>query len=132
MTVEPRQANRFVLKGDDGLEVTYDSTSFSGDARLDFRGATREKAWSGEQIRSTETPIGMLASAELEGVPDGYSILVSLLVPSVNVKDGEEEIETVLIETKIRTSIGGPQLVSGALQTYKLHSVRGTAQAVES
>jgi hypothetical protein len=127
---EPRQANSFTLEGD-GVEVTYESSSLSGDPQLHYHDEVRTVSKSGDEIRTLDTEIGTLVTVELEVAPDSHVVELSLLVPAVNMSNGEERIATAAIETIIRTSIGGPQLVSGALQMYKVHSLCGKAEAVE-
>jgi hypothetical protein len=40
-------------------------------------------------------------------------------------------VKTQAIVTTIRTSFGGPQLVSGQIQTYKAWTLKGFASAAE-
>ena len=40
-------------------------------------------------------------------------------------------IKTIGIFTTTKTSIGGPNAVKGALQTYKVENLKGTAKAVQ-
>ncbi len=128
---EPRRPNSFELSGDYGIEVRYDETSITGRPRLTYKDADRDVSVEGDEIRREETSIGALVSAHVESIPDARVVDVSLLLPTVNLGDGDAEIEALLIETTARTSIGGPALVTGAIQSYRAHAVRGTARLVQ-
>ncbi len=69
----------------------------------------------------------------VENVVDAFERRISLLVPDIRLAAGEEvTFETVVLETVDRSlafvPAPGP---SGALQTYRLHQVQGTAQHVD-
>ena len=75
--------------------------------------------------------LGTLATATLESVPDLHELTVTLAVPEVNLRDdgGEAPVETFLVRTRHRTSIGGPALVDGALQVHEVVALYGIARA---
>jgi hypothetical protein len=127
---EPRHPNRFELTGYDGVELTYDTTSIAGQPQLHFRDGERDVSRSGDEIESLEIGIGTLVSAQIEAVPDDHTVTVSVLLPTVNLDDGEAEFETVASETTSRTSIGGPALATGPVESYKPLQLRGTARLV--
>ena len=61
----------------------------------------------------------------------GRKLTVSLLVPQINLNDGDESpLSTPAILTTHRTSIGGPGLVEGQVQTYEVVALEGTASLV--
>lgn len=121
-------AIRFELSGA-GVQVDYlDSTS----AQLRYRDEERDRVLAGGELRIETTVIGTLATGTLESIPDLGNVTVTLAVPGVNLPDeGSAEIETVLIRTRHRTSIGGPALVDGALEVYECVPLTGTATAAE-
>jgi hypothetical protein len=127
---EPRRPNSFELSGYD-VELRYDTTSIAGRPQLHFREGQRDVTRSGDGIDSLDLPIGTLVSIEVESVPDASVVTVSVLIPTVNLDDGEAELETVAIETTSRTSIAGPDAVAGPLQTYRSVPLRGTARLVQ-
>jgi hypothetical protein len=127
---EPRRPNSFELSGYDA-ELRYDTTSIAGTPQLHFREGQRDVTRSGDEIETVELSIGTLVSAQIESIPDASVVTISVLIPTVNLDDGEAAIETVAIETTTRTSIGGPGLVSGPLQTYRSLALSGTARLVQ-
>lgn len=61
----------------------------------------------------------------------GRKLTVSLLVPQINLNEGDESpLSTPAILTTHRTSIGGPGLVEGQVQTYEVVALEGTASLV--
>lgn len=90
----------------------------------------RAETWTfqGDEVRMLLTEIGVLVTVTLGHIPDMESNTLTLLLPSVNPeRDGEARVETQLIRTKTRTSIGGPRLVSGQIQLYDAITLRGRA-----
>jgi hypothetical protein len=127
---EPRRPNSFELSGYD-VELRYDTTSIGGQPQLHFREGQRDVTRSGDEIETVELPIGTLVSAQIESIPDASVVTISVLIPTVNLDDGEAAIETVAVETTARTSIGGPGLVTGPLETYRSLTLSGTARLVQ-
>ena len=126
------EADRFDLSGE-GASVTYDL----GTAELRYSGPTRPPLEDFVEVTETahpvETSIGRLVTAVLRATPDGDTSTVTVLLPQVNlpVCDGsvpEAPVETVAVFTTIRSSIGGPSLVEGAVQLYATATLAGTAR----
>ncbi len=128
---EPRQPNSFELSGDYGVELRYDATSITGEPQFQYRDGEREVSRCGDEVRLLEAEIGTLVTIELEAVPDLHVVDLSVLLPSINLSDGDEEFETLAIETTNRSNIGGPSMLTGALQTYRSQTLRGTARLLE-
>ena len=64
--------------------------------------------------------------------PDLDTLLLVLVVPTVNLDEsGTAKIRTFAVLTTHRTSIGGPDLVNGQLQTYKTVGLRGVASQAD-
>jgi hypothetical protein len=127
---EGRRPNRYVLKGGYEAQLTYETTSITGEPQLQYGDEKYQVTKRGDEIRSQELEIGTLVSIELEAVSDARVVELSLLVPAVNLDDGTAEVETVAVVTTERTSIGGPGLVTGQLQTYEAQNLSGTAELV--
>jgi hypothetical protein len=73
----------------------------------------------------------MLITVTLEVIPDLHTLTLTLLVPQINLDEGNESsFSTQAILTTHRTSIGGPNLVKGPLQTYEVVALEGTARLV--
>jgi hypothetical protein len=126
----PRRPNRFELSGYEDVELTYDTTSIAGQPQLHYRHGDHDVSRSGEEIRSLETEIGTLVTAEVDSVPDSHTLTVSVLLPAINLGEGDADFETSAIETTSKTSIGGPNLVTGALETYEFLPLSGKASLV--
>jgi uncharacterized linocin/CFP29 family protein len=124
---EPHRPNSFQLSSDDGIEVTYQETSITGEPQFTYRDGSREISKRGDEIRREETSIGTLVAIELEAVPDFQAVVLSLVIPGINLRDGDAEFETLAIETTTRTTIG-PGMITGPLQSYRTRTLRGTAR----
>ena len=134
MTQERIQANRYEFKGRQ-TQITYEETAFDGKPHLTYQVAQgpETRTFVGEQIRTQENEIGRLVTVTLQAVEDGDSTLLTLLVPTVNLGDMREQpVETIAILTTERSSIAGPSLVTGAVQSYHTVKLKGKAQFVVS
>jgi hypothetical protein len=125
---EPHRPNSFQLSGDDDVEVTYEETSVTGEPLFTYRDGRRDTSSNGDGIRREETSIGTLVTIELEAVPDLQTVEFTLLIPIINLREGDADFETLGIETTAQTSVGGPEMMSGALQSYRTRTFRGTAR----
>jgi hypothetical protein len=131
---ERHEANYFVLNGEQ-TQITYATTSFTGLPLLTYQGRYGSHSFTGDQIQRQATAIGELVMAgPLETIPDLWEVTLTLLVPEINLIGGgaATPIATVAIITTHHTTIGGPGLVQGALQTYEVVALQGTAQFVIS
>lgn len=83
----------------------------------------------GDTLQREQTALGLVVSAVVEAVPALQTVILSLIVPNGNCPQDARSISisTFAVFTTARTSIGGPALVSGQLQSYKLVSLEGTA-----
>ena len=120
------------MKSRSGLFVGFSSTSFTGDARFRYVEGKTDLSFRGDEIRIEETSLGTLATVRLEDVPDLEGKDFTLVVPRVNVEDGgTESVASFGFWTLQRTTIGGPDLVDGQVQSYRTVGLRGTAQALD-
>lgn len=131
MATQQDQPNQFVLKGRN-TEITYSTSSFGGRPQLSYQDTQRQATFSGADIRVVEhAEFGKLVSVTLEQIPDLHTLTLTLLIPAINLGGQEQRFKTVAILTTQRTSIGGPGLVQGALQTYRTVALNGAARNVE-
>jgi hypothetical protein len=74
--------------------------------------------------------IGTAATAVLDAIPDGATTTLTLLLPSVNYlgDSAQADVTAVAVTTVARTSIGGPALVDGAIESYEAELLTGTAR----
>lgn len=126
--IEP---NLFNLQGEDAR--IYYRSSKSGEPLLVYRKSGNILRFSGDQIREETTSLGKLETVTIDSVPDLRIVTLTLIVPGVNLPTNRRQIpiNTIAIETTNATSIGGPALVKGPLQTYQTLELEGTARFVE-
>ncbi len=132
MAIETAQANLVELSDGD-ISISYTPLGFAGAAQLNYRRGEQSLVFRGPDVRTLSTEIGALVTVDLDFVPDLETVTFSLLVPAVNLRDGEASapVETVGLLTSARTSFGGPALVRGQLKTYQALALTGTAQLVD-
>ncbi|MEA2514614.1 MAG: hypothetical protein QOJ59_4101 [Thermomicrobiales bacterium] len=121
---------RYTLSGEQTAIVFVPATA-GGAAQLDYRGATDSLSFAGDEVDTARAePLGQLATVVLESAPDGFVRYLTLLVPEVNRDEDQPDvpISTLAILTTHWTSIGGPALVKGALQTYEVAALDGVAE----
>lgn len=134
--VEVREANLFMFTGGRDLatdtQITYSTSSFGGERQLTYRDETREMTFRGDEASVASSPLGTLVTVTVEAVPDLHTVTATLVLPSVNLGDMQmARFRALLVLTTNRTSIGGPQLVVGPLQTYQTIKLKGVAQQVD-
>lgn len=126
------EADRFEAGGA-GASITYDLRT--GEIR--YRGPTRPPLEDFVEVTESsaplDTPVGRLVTATLQQSEDGDTATVSVLLPRVNLSQVGDEggadtaFEAVAVFTTTRTSIGGPKLVEGPIQSYVAVAMAGTA-----
>jgi hypothetical protein len=127
---EPNQPNLFELTGEYTQILTYSTTSITGQPQFYYRDQQREFTFTGDDIRSLDSEIGMMITVTLE-VIDDHTLTLTLLLPQINLGEGNESaFSTLAILTTHVTSIGGPRLIEGPLQTYEVVVLEGTARLV--
>jgi hypothetical protein len=123
------EPNLFELRGG-GIQVTYSTSSFDGKPQLTYEDQKVSLTFQGEEIRSLDTEIGLQLTVTLEQVPDLKAVTLTLILPTINLQGDKSPFQTQAIVTTHRTSIGGPDLVKGALQLYRVKPLRGIARVV--
>lgn len=93
--------------------------------KLEYNGRTFE----GRALHRETTALGLVVSAALETIPDLHEVFLSVAVPQAHRRASERStsVGTFAVFTTVRTSIGGPGLVPGQLQTYKVVPLKGNA-----
>jgi hypothetical protein len=74
-----------------------------------------------------EKRTGIVLRGQVSATPDLESVEVELLIPHVNLPAEADTFAGVAVLTTERTSIAGPRLVEGAVQSYELRPVAGQA-----
>jgi len=124
------QANLFELS-DYSIQVTYSSTSFTGQPQLSYRDNKINRNFMGEEIQILDTDIlGQLVTVTLETIADLRIVTFTLILPLVNVmpQSGGTRVQVPGILTTTHTTIAGPG--PGAEKTYSTVNLQGTAQFV--
>lgn len=126
------KANLFTLTGKNDTKIVYSASSLTGEPQLTYRDSTRSLSFRGDDIAVTPSPLGSLVTVVLEVVPDLHTLTATVVLPDINLGDRQTvPFKTVVILTANLTSIGGPALVLGPLQTYQVAKLKGTAQHVD-
>jgi hypothetical protein len=121
---------RYALRGGE-TEIVFGPGAAGDPARLDYRDPAGALRFASDELDLARVePLGGVASVLLEAVPDGYARYLTLLVPAVNRDEDRPDvpIRTLAILTTHLTSIGGPALVEGAVQTYEVVALDGVAE----
>lgn len=134
--IQCNEPNLFVLHGVEqkyrDVNISYSKTSLIGQPILTYEDSNSTRSFMGDAIRTQETEIGTMVTVTLEAVPDLRVVTLTLLVPEINLDGSAREFETIAILTTTKTTIGGPGLVKGALQSYEVIDLNGTACCVVS
>jgi hypothetical protein len=112
------------------VQISYATTSFTGEPRLSYRSPTQSLEFRGDEIRAIRTEIGQQITVTLREIPDLKTITLTLLIPDINLERGTGLFKTKAIVTTHRTTIGGPALVQGPIQSYDTQDLFGRASEV--
>jgi hypothetical protein len=128
---EGPEPNLFKLEGK-GVVITYGILRLRREF-LDYRDDQRTLTFSGAkgEIDSLESKIGKLITVTLEVVPDSHTLTLTLLLPKIHLRGQENSFATPAIHTRHLTSVGGPGLIKGPLQTYNVVLLQGTAHQAD-
>jgi hypothetical protein len=125
------EPNLFELHGG-GATITWTPAGLAGRPQLTYDHAGQQYSFGPDEIKVSKSPLGRLVTADVGIVPDEGITRLVLVVPDVNLADKvEQRVRTLAVLTEERSSIGGPSLVAGQLQTYKSLRLTGTARQVE-
>jgi hypothetical protein len=126
------KVNFLTFTGKNDTQIVYSTSSTTGEPQFTYRDHTRDLSFRGDDISVTSSPLGTLVTVVLELIPDLHTFTATLVLPDINLGDRQVVwFTTVVILTKNLTSFGGPQLVTGPLQTYQVVKLGGVAQHVE-
>lgn len=126
------QPNLFSCTGE-GIKVTYATNGFDSQPSLQIaRRGVSPTTFRGEQIQTLKSELGDSASVIEQRAFDAYTIISSLMVPSVNVNGFLEvkNVPTVLLTTTRHTTIAGPDVIVGVVVEHKAINLVCTARAV--
>jgi hypothetical protein len=133
-SLEPRLVE---LRGEDTL-ITYSTNS--GEQQLTYQGSLltssrdqQKLTLSGEEIRPEDLEIGTMIHVLLESASSG-DYMLDLLLPNFypNLSRSKEwRFDTLAILTRVEGGIVPPNLRTGAVQSYQVLGLQGTARLVE-
>jgi hypothetical protein len=111
-------ANLYECTGN-GVKVSYTKTSLAGPPRISFTIGGQTFSGNGAGLTDEPTVMGHLLTIIKAAVPDLQTDFLTLLAPDVNLSGfgASTQFSTRVFATRSRTSIGGPQLVLGPIQT---------------
>jgi len=100
---------------------------------VSYKDADLHLNFQDDEITRIQTPQGELVTVTLDNVVDAFTRTFTLVVPSIRLLRGEGvEFTTLGFETTDRSGAFVPAPgPAGALQTYQVYQLRGTAQHVE-
>ena len=142
MSPEFTSPNYIRLAGS-GVELTY-ALDRAG-KHLTYKRPQGEVTFGDADIKDLESPLGRLLTVHLEATPDRDTVDLTLVLPTINLprsaatgpgraggaaRPTPVKFSTFAVLTTTRTSIGGPGLVSGALQSYRVLELQGEATEV--
>jgi hypothetical protein len=126
------QPNRYVLQSQDGkTKVDYETTSFIGQPILNLsQGPGPIRHFTGSQIRTLNTEIGILVSVTTHMTIDTGSTSFSVLIPAISLA-GVSDHKTFETDA-IVTSHSGPVSIpaAGVHETYQFVPLKGDASFV--
>ncbi|MFI9504166.1 hypothetical protein [Nocardia sp. NPDC052566] len=125
MAIRGNPANHYVLSG--GVDGIVDTSSLHGKPNITLRVGGNEVA----EVELLDTEIGLEITGIIDAKPDLFVEYLRLLLPRVNVHDGAVEFAGLAVRIRSATTIGGPDLVQGAVESYQAVPVAGQADAVE-
>ncbi len=132
---QKNEPNQFVLQGIGSkykdVQISYSTTSITGKPVFSYKDSKGSGSFTGDEIRTQQTEMGTVATVTLESIPDLRVITLTILVPTINLDKSAKEFKTIAIRTTSKTSIGGEHLIKGAVQSYEVIDLKGTAKSVE-
>jgi len=134
MKMNTDSANNYSLNGIEqkhkDIYIDYTTTSFPGLPIFKYKDSKDTHSFIGDEIRTQKTEIGTIVTVTLESVPDYQDIKLTLLVPVININGPATDFKTIAIRTTSKTTIIGENLVKGAVQSYEVIELQGTANKI--
>jgi hypothetical protein len=113
-----------------GITIDYSTSSISGEPMLTVVRGGETHAYRGEEIAAVDSPVGRMVTVTLSAIPDLEVVTLTLVLPGFNLEGRVGQLRTFAVITTHHTSIAGPSLVKGQLQTYEHVALSGSAQQV--
>lgn len=128
---QTNQPNLFLLSSRN-IRIRYQTTSLQGSPEFHYEDGRVNIDRRGDEIRTEYTGIGQLVTIVVEQVPDLETVTFTVVLPAVNLQERRPaSLSTLGVVTRDMTTIGGPGLIVGQVQTYDAVELKGTAQLVQ-
>jgi hypothetical protein len=118
--------NQFLLTGYD-VEISYETTSFTGTPRFSLTRQGQTLNFTGEEIQTERSQLGQMVTVNLSDNLRAIGVVetLTLLIPSITVLS---TTKTAPIQTIAIFNRQSPQIkIAGQSQTYMAVSLAGTA-----
>jgi hypothetical protein len=108
--------------------ISYTASNIAGKPVVTYHKGKVTRTFTGDEVRREKTALGTLVTVTLEVVSDGPTSLLTLVLPEVLVgSDGPEKVSVPVVFHIVQSSIAGPPLNPGQVQTYDVKTFTGTA-----
>jgi hypothetical protein len=124
------QPNQFLLAGY-GIEISYETTSFTGTPRFSFTRQGQTLNFSGGEIQAENTQLSQMVTVHLNGNQKAANTVetVTLLIPTISVLS---TTRTAPMQTIAIFSLRSPQVkIAGQSQTFMTVNLSGTANQID-
>jgi hypothetical protein len=122
--------NNVIQGGQFSLSILYSSSGLVGEPLFEYHDGSQLLSFSGNQIRTTELPLGNLVTVTISTTADTGSTTFTLVVPSVGLLGGQSlHINTFGVTTTRR---GGILPNIGQQDLYTVTELAGSAEFVVS
>ena len=113
------------------VHITYSTSSITGKPLFGYKDTKgQQHNFTGADIRTIETEIDAMVTVTLQILPEVHVVTLTLLVPDVKLEGAAKPIKTIAILTTNKKPFSGVPLIKGALQTYEVIELQGTASFV--
>jgi hypothetical protein len=119
--------NNVIQGGQFSLSVVYSSAGLGGEPLFEYHDGSQLLSFLGNQIRTTELPLGNLVTVTISATADTGSATFTLVVPSVGLLGQSLNINTFGVTTTRR---GGILPNIGQQDLYAVTELAGTAEFV--
>jgi hypothetical protein len=124
------QPNQFLLAGY-GIEISYETTSFTGTPRFSITRQGQTQNFSGGEIQAENTQLSQMVTVRLNGDQKAANTFetVTLLIPTISVLS---TTRTAPMQTIAVFSMRSPQVkIAGQSQTFMTVNLSGTANQLD-
>jgi hypothetical protein len=124
--------NLYELTGKD-TDVSFATGGIDGRPQFNMTDGGLSLSFTGGEIDVASTPLGTEVTVTTEAADDDRKVTFTLLIPAITLGTHDAaEFDSVAVETTTRpVDLTHGKLDHGPLQTYRVITLHGTANAVE-